>query len=286
MSLLTWIHDSIGVDGQRGAEVRTQCPKCGHSNFYFNLNKQVGHCHSASCHWNPRLKDLIEHVGYGPEKIGFYQPRIEKPVVEAEIELPGGVLPVLFYEGPILMTNNEVAYEYLKGRNIADSTIVRFEIQATGNRIFLSVREAGKLESYVSRSINKKGYLYPEGGRHSRTLLGFDECKLWDRLVLVENSFVSLWLRGENCSTNFGSHLSTFQIDKIKNSKIKRVIILWDEGAEIAAEKAVRALRSAGVRAITLSINGQPDDHSIEEIREFIKKAEGAIDNRGVFVYG
>jgi len=286
MSLLTWIHDSIGVDGQRGAEVRTQCPKCGHSNFYFNINKQVGHCHSASCHWNPRLKDLIEHVGYGPEKIGFYQPRIEKPVVEAEIELPGGVLPVLFYDGPTLMTNNEAAYEYLKGRNIADKEILRFEIEAKGNRVYLSVREAGKLESYVSRSITTKGYLYPEGGRHSKTLLGWDESKYWSKITLVENSFVSLALRSEYCSTNFGSCLSVEQIEKVKNSRVQQVIIMWDEGAEIAAEKAVLSLRSAGVRAIAVRIKGQPDDHSIEEIREFIKKAEGAIDNRGVFVYG
>ena len=83
---------------------------------------------------------------------------------------------------------------------------------------------------------------------------------MWDKLVLVENTFVSMWLRDLNCTTNFGSHLSDVHVDKLVRSKVKHVTFLWDEGAN--AQKAQRKLKEAGVPSTVIFIKGQPDDHT------------------------
>jgi hypothetical protein len=55
----------------------------------------------------------------------------------------------------------------------------------------------------------------------------------------------------------------------IARSKIKEVAILWDEGAEKKAEKAVKKLHRRGVRAAYWLIKGQPDDHPVEDVKEW-----------------
>jgi hypothetical protein len=113
-------------------------------------------------------------------------------------------------------------------------------------------------------------YLYHAGAKTGIYILGWDECELWGRLSLIENTFVSLSLRQSiQATTVFGSNVSDTQADMIARSKIKEVAILWDEGAEKKAEKAVKKLHSRGVRASYWIIKGQPDDHPVETVKEW-----------------
>lgn len=116
----------------------------------------------------------------------------------------------------------------------------------------------------------KLRYKYAPGVKTNNYIFGWDECTLWPELTLVENTFNSIWLRNHiNCSTNFGSHLSDRQIELIASSKaIKTVLLLWDEGAEISAQKAVKRLRNAGIASCLARIKGQPDNHSLETLVE------------------
>jgi hypothetical protein len=284
-SLENWLSATIGIDQKVGSEIQTKCPKCGRDSFYFNLNKKVGWCHHAKCHWSPNLRALTEHVGFGPDDDpGFY----ERPVGQQRpmVALPDNIEPVLFHRQGQLLTSYPEAYRYVLGRNVADRRILGFALQTDGRRVYLPVQEEGRLLSYVSRSIQVevKGYLYPKGGRHGETILGWDEAKHWPYLVLVENSFVSLWLRDHFVSTNFGSHLSLHQLAKIQKSKVKRVVILWDEGAGGAAQKAVLRLRELGIPACYVRIKGQPDDYPEGRIKEAINLGLAGTAGRQPFV--
>ena len=138
-------------------------------------------------------------------------------------------------------------------------------------RVYVPVYYKEKLVSYVGRDIlglTPYRYKYPKGSKISEHFLGWDEAKLWNKLTLVENTFVSIWLRNYlNCTTNFGSHLSEKQIEKIKKMKhLESVAIMWDKGAEERAENACLKLACLGIPAAYARLKGQPDDYTLEEI--------------------
>ena len=63
------------------------------------------------------------------------------------------------------------------------------------------------------------------------------------------------------------------QIDKLLKSKARKVVILWDEGAEVLAHEVCTTLRKKGLPATYCRITGQPDDHSIEYLRDLVSEA-------------
>jgi DNA primase len=95
---------------------------------------------------------------------------------------------------------------------------------------------------------------------------------MWDSIVLVENTFVSMWLRDLNATATFGSHLSDTHIDKLVHSKIKHVTFLWDGGTEYATEIAAKKLKKLGIPSNVIALPGkkQPDDYSKDDIKEMI----------------
>jgi hypothetical protein len=144
------------------------------------------------------------------------------------------------------------------------------------------VYDEGKLVQYNSRRVDKskppeawfqagpKPYKYASGHPITDYFLGWDECKLWDRLVLVENTFVSMWLRDLHCTATFGSHLSDTHIYKIIHSRVDHVTFLWDEGTAFASQKAQRKLKDLGVQSNVIHIHGQPDDHDKQLLEKHI----------------
>ena len=272
MRIGQWLKQAFEVDQVVGQEYKFPCPRCGGDNFYFNTAKKLGFCHHADCHWSPKVQDLIDKIGYGPEVDGGYLPPIEPLVKTRAIlptELPEDSRPVIASIDGVECTYNEDAYKYLLGRGLTKRDIIRFNIQTTSERIYVPVYETVNdkvtMISYVSRGIYKKGYLYPSGGTQTMTLFGWDEAKHWPNLLLVENTFVSIWLRDKfHCVSTFGSHLSKEQIIKISQSAAKEVVFAWDGGSEASAQKAVRRLREVGKNAIFLKLpnKSQPDDYS------------------------
>ena len=95
---------------------------------------------------------------------------------------------------------------------------------------------------------------------------------------MIENTFNSIWLRDSfHCTTNFGSHLSKEHIRKLVNSNVKSVVFLWDEGAHLRSESAVRSLKKEGIRCVSVKIRGQPDAYQIEKLKAIIEQARQVI---------
>lgn len=266
--ILHWLKGSFAVESVKGNEVKMPCPICEHPNFYFNIRKRTGWCHRASCHWTPKLKDLIDHVGYGPEDAGWV-PREEKENKPTKVELPYSTLIYNYtcYDNFALMA--------LMKRGLPKTDIIGFGLRSSYNYIYIPIYYQGKLVQYVGRRIDRskphepwntdgQRYRYASGVSITNYLFNWDYFKYHRTIGLVENTFNAIMY---GFSSNFGSHLSDNQADMIQRSAVRAVAIIWDEGTEEKAEKAVNKLRARGVRAAYASIKKQPDDHSINTIR-------------------
>jgi len=272
-ALRAYLHRTSGVIGEPAPdEIRTHCPLCGGDKLFFNVNKQVGVCHKASCEWHGRVfvSDLIEVFGFTPDQGGDW----ENPdkTIRLKIDLPGW--PVLEMHGSDKLTYYQEALDYLRGRGIDDLTIMNWRLTCDGERIYVPIFDCdGCLVNFNSRLLpgrsGGKKYLYCAGSKTSYYLLGWKECRDWDDLALVENTFVSLAYRARmHCSTSFGSNISDVQADLIAESGVKRVALLWDENAEPGADRALRKLHERGVAAAYWKILGQPDDYPTEWVEE------------------
>ncbi len=283
-TLIDWFHRTSGVNGQPTPdEVKTTCPLCGGDVLYFNVRKQVGVCHSAGCEWHDKvfLHELIEVFGFAPSQHGEWEDAPEH--LQKEVTLPG--YPVLFRDSNReLMTNSEPSLEYLRGRGIDDLVTLNWGLTCDGERIFVPIFDMdGSLRNYNSRLLpgfQGKKYLYCVGAKTSHYILGWGECRDWEDLALVENTFVSLAYRGRmHCATTFGSNVSELQADLIAESGIKRVAILWDENAEAGADRALKKFDERGVRAAYWKIRGQPDDYPIDWVAEKCAEIKQAADS-------
>lgn len=269
-----WLLTAFAVNKRNGAELQFNCPECDHPSFYFNVKKQIGFCHRATCRETFTLDKLIDKVGHSPTLAG-YMPELDTPMyTQKEIKLPKEAKQI---------EHEDTAVAALAYRGVTWDHIKKFRIHQDDQRLYVPVYEGGELRQYNSRRVDKtkapeewfeagpKPYKYASGHPITNYFLGFDEARLWDRIVLVENTFVSMWLRDLNATACFGSHLSDTHIDKLLHSNIKHVTFLWDAGTEYASQKAQRKLKALGIPSKVVCIERQPDNHTKEEIKELLK---------------
>lgn len=282
--LSSWLNKCFSITGTSGDEVQFNCPKCDHDSFFFNLKKKIGYCHRASCHWTPTIKDLNRYTRtqFGNTVLEEHEPVPEPEKVE--IKLPEDCLPLVELKEGVMLTKFPNAIEGLRARNLSPEKIYRYRLMFNGIRVYVPVYYEGKLVNYVGRrafwkdaELEKAGvpkYEYCKGAKTQHYIFNWDEARFWPRLTFTENTFNAMWL-SDVChgSTNFGSSLSKTQIELIVSSKVKSVVLLWDEGAEKNADKAVNLLRGRGVPAIFIKIKGQPDQYPQAQILEWVTNA-------------
>jgi len=173
-------------------------------------------------------------------------------------------------------TKNQKVVEKVSERGVSIDNQFSFGLTSTEDRVYIPVYEEGKLVNYVGRLFwwlpftSPQRYTYAKGVSTSDYFFNWDSASKWSELSLVENSFNAIWLHKFQCTTNFGSHLSQTQIDKILNSNIESIVLLFDEGADKSAEKAVNRLKEKGIPAVYVKIKGQPDNHPEEYIKGLI----------------
>ena len=273
-----WLKGAFAVNRKNGYELQFDCPVCDHASCYFNVDKAIGYCHRASCRTSFTLEDMIDHVGYGPELAG-YTPALDsmlKDQTSSPVQLPRSAKQIERADIDMIMA--------LGTREVTWDHIVQFKIHHDDKRVYVPIYEGGELRQYNSRRIDKskepedyfdageKPYRYASGHPITRYFLGWDECRYWDSIVLVENTFVSMWLRDLHATATFGSHLSDTHVDKLVHSNIDLVTFIWDGGTGYATERAVRKLKMKGIPSKVVSLPGkkQPDDYYKSDILEMI----------------
>lgn len=266
----------------KAGEVQLPCPKCGHPSFFFNTRKGVGFCHRAKCGWSPTRSQI--------EKLTGKPFQVDVPVVVAAqhehgpLDFPPDVVPLLDQNlRPHCEVCEDTVQHLERDRHVPRDRQLHFGIRSSENRIYVPVIENGVLVNYVGRVkwwINSSAprYQYAHGVSTSEYLFNWDVFRTREQAALVENTFNALWLRPYGVTTNFGSHLSVVQAEKIAYSRVSRVLILWDEGAEPKAEKAVKLLRGYGVAAAYVRLVGQPDGHREECLASILQGGFEALE--------
>lgn len=242
--------ESMPVDGT--PEIRLQCPDCKVSQrkyedfkLYFNVTKKTGFC--QRCKWKggfeqllralnasgfvntvPSLKELknaLKGKDDGKDS-AMLRGRNEN---ERSSILPKGIIPAW---------KHKKARRYLYKRGLGRKQIERYGIFYCpvgyfAKRIIIPVfDEAGNYKTFVARDITGRAeqkYLYPKGCRVGQLLYNLDSIrKERRRLVwLVEGVFDAYHVRPYGCAT-FGKHITNKQIDLLRESGIRKVVILWD----------------------------------------------------------
>ena len=282
-SLEQWLGKSFSIIGKSGREIQFPCPKCKHPSFFFNLDKKIGYCHRAGCHWKPRIKDLnrFTRTQFG----NLVTDEADLPAVPAvvKIELPTSE-PLIIKQDGVLKTRFPSAVEGLAKRHLSGQILSRFNLHYDGTYIYVPVYYEGKLVNYVGRrafhldkELEAAGipkYQYCTGAKTQHYLFNWDQVRLQDKVTFTENTFNAMWLTDTLWgSTNFGSSLSRTQMELIRFSRIQSVVLLWDEGAELRAGKAIQSLNKLGINACAVWLKGQPDSHSFEQLGEWVTKA-------------
>jgi hypothetical protein len=275
-----WLKGAFAVNRKNGSELQFDCPICDHASCYFNVEKQIGFCHRASCRTTFDMDKMIDLIGSGPELAGYSPFNCTvKDQAYSPVELPRSAKHIEGDEIDVL--------EALSTRGVTWDHVVQFKIHHDEKRLYVPIYEGGELRQYNSRRIDKRKspkdwfkagenpYRYASGHPVTHYFLGWDECKMWDRIVLVENTFVSMWLRDLNATATFGSHLSDTHIDKLVHSRIKHVTFLWDGGTGFATEKAAKKLKQLGIPSKVVNLPGkkQPDDYDKSDILEMINES-------------
>lgn len=276
MTLLRWLNKHFEVKEYKNSEALLVCPSCFKPKLYFNVNKKVGHCHWDRCKYHingVKLITLIQLAGDRPDTLPVWADEEPPPVVQ-EVSLPEDSIPVVAMKDGKYFTFHMDALAALSKRGITPEAVHRFDIHIDNNRVYIPIYQSGVLRQYVGRAhwwLPKQSeirYKYASGISIKKFLFNYDAVKRWDRVTLVENTFNGIWLRDLKFTSNFGSDLSAEQIQLLSRSNVKSVALLWDEGAEVAAEKSVNRLTKHGIPASFGVIRRQPDDHPIEWLEQ------------------
>ncbi len=268
-------------------EAQFPCPRCQHPNFYFNMRKRVGYCHHANCHYSPDMDELVAIAGCAPD-VSFATSDVpiatEEP--DVEITLPEDARQIIHMEDGLLCTDYPRASDQISLRGVVHAAQYRYNIHIGSDRVYIPVYQDGKLVSYVGRAVwwlpyePFQRYKYPKGTKIANYIFDWDRAKTWTQLTLVENTFNAMWLNRDYTTTNFGSHLSDRQIETIIHGRAGMegsILLMWDEGADKSAAKAVKKLQQRGIRAGYVKIDGQPDDHARQTLCGYIDRAHREI---------
>lgn len=266
------------------SEVKINCPRCGHPNFYFNPAKGVGFCHRDRCHWSPGRTELLKHV---PDTALLLADLPDSPAASrdnaTETRLPEGSAPLFPSDGSSPSPSAEVALQRLsEDRGISREVIKRFNVHHTDGRVIVPVYLEGELRAWLGRAKwwlrtqPSMRYKYPKGVNMGNLIFSWDAQRLRERVLIVENTFNAMWLTNIGGVSIFGSHLTSAQVKLISTSRVSSVAMLLDEGAERGAEDACTRLRACGVPAAYGRLRGQPDDHSLEAVEQMAEQVHRA----------
>ncbi len=286
-SIVKWLSRCFQLDDLIRNEALIVCPRCKRPKLYFNVKKKIGHCHYDKCAYHAQpvlLEDLIQIVGYGPEDDpGWVSWKNETTdSTSSKISLPEGAHALVELEAGIYKTRFPVANQAVMKRGVLSEDQYRFNLHFDGRYVYIPVYVDGRMVQYVGRAAwwfesRVPRYNYGEGYKISNLLFNWDTCKRWPKITCVENTFNAIAYRNELYSVStFGSHLSDTQANLIAGSAAESVALLWDEGADRGAAKAVRKLKKLGIPAAFGRMTGQPDDHPLEWLCEAAGKVHDA----------
>jgi 5S rRNA maturation endonuclease (ribonuclease M5) len=274
----------------RTREIQCDCLFCGkEQHMYVSMDTQMFDC--KRCHESGTIYKLLRHIDklyllggatvVENERILSIRERQEKIEEDEDTAVPEVRLPVGFK----VLRNS---CEYLLGRNISPDLCVYYGIGMTNlveryrNYIIIPIREDNKVVGFVGRYANKNvpnNKLRYSNSLHTdfaKLLLGYDEI-ITDKtntVILVEGAFdkfaVDRYLQLQKddlikCVCTFGKKISKYQIQKLQDKHIERVILLYDFDAVREMKRYSRELEDNFLTNITFTTKKDIDECTREE---------------------
>lgn len=279
----------------RSDQLRGRCPlhgEGGEDAFYASLSKNAYHCFYCQAHGNVldfvagmehcsvreaalRLQDWI-HAGHLRVR--------ERPAIQL-VPKEEGVNPPLSFS----LQGVDAGHPYLAHRGIVRATADRFGVGfypgpgLMSDRIVIPIHDAqGRLVAYSGRSLNEAvpRYKLPRGFRKSKVLFNLHRAAACGQtsVVVVEGFFDCMKVDQSGWKSVvalMGSSLSPEQ-EQLLLEHFQRVVLCLDGDAAGKAGTFAIIARLAGkchVHAIRLSHGQQPDQLTVEQIKQYLKAA-------------
>lgn len=264
------------------------CPFCGkEGHFYINKVTQVWDCkrcgESGNIYKLLRFFDklyLVQGTSVEVRETIRGLREVEEAEEETLTQLPEISMPVGWK--PFSKPN-----AYLQGRGVTLSIAQRYEMGETRmlskfkNYILIPIRDEGRICGFIGRYADKHvpdgklRYNNSVGTQFAQLLFGYDEITDNTKtVVLVEGVFdkiaVDRYLHLWNdelvrCCCTFGKKISSAQILKLKQKKIRRVVLLYDFDAVKEMKKYGIILNQDFITDIVFTTKKDIDECTPEE---------------------
>ena len=256
--------------------------------MYVSMDTQMFDC--KRCHESGTIYKILRHIDklylldgatvYDEERLVSIREHQEEQVIEEdtvkEVRLPVGFK---------ILRNS---CEYLLGRNITPELCVYYGIGMTNlvdryrNYVIIPIKDNGVVAGFVGRYANKNvpdNKLRYSNSLHTdfaKLLLGYDEIikDKTNTVILVEGAFdkfaVDRYLNLYKddlikCVCTFGKKISEFQIKKLQDKHIERIILLYDFDAVKEMKRYGRELESNFLTNVTFTTKKDIDECTREE---------------------
>lgn len=187
---------------------------------------------------------------------------------------------------------------YFRERGIGPKKAVRYglgwcEDGYFANRLVVPVTSAGETAFFVARWMaakppkcggkylpckrcggveehkKLKKTLYPRGARPGRYLFNYDRARHCQTIRVVEGVLDAIHV-GKSAVATFGTSLSQYQLELLMRTAAAEITIMWDRDAiDKARELALRLSDLWRVRVVELPDERDPDEHTLEHLRDF-----------------
>lgn len=269
-----------------------QCPSCGDSkwHFYFNADKEVGHC--KKCGYSPNRRRLVRDLDLEDETPSLIETLVDRLDAFDRVLAVSGLddsddpdcvdIPIPLPDKMVPAWRSSDAMSYLRKRRVSLADVHLYEMSFVSkgrlhDRIVLPIRDiTGSVKGYVARTIkpdvNPK-YRYPAGLQVSHFLYGEDLIrKGCEEVVVVEGPFDRIRV-GKDCVASFGKNLSEAQVDKLMSFEPKSVVLMWDPDAKKEAENTgITLSHYFPTRIVHLPEGSDPGSLDPRTIRSLIRR--------------
>jgi hypothetical protein len=275
------------------------CPSYGSGKspkLYFNVESGVGFCFRCQSPYS--MVDLVRvrlaiSWGAAKEKVdawrGVHIPKEgllnHLRELQREKRVEKDVLPVVELPEEFIPCDKDHFPAYVRSRMTLESAR-RYRVGYCAHgyfqgRMIVPVYMPDGLRTFVARLMRKtphlaktKKVLGPKGAKNSLALFNYQALRRHESIVLVEGVFDAIY-GGSNFLALLGTHISSYQVDLIRQSPVKDVVVLFDADARYKAFKTARALGMALPRATVrvAYVKRDPDEIAHPALLRIVKRA-------------
>ena len=235
MALLELRDLGTGKPAANGREIRFCCKQCGDTDFklYVNMRKGVYNC--FKCGFKGHIK--VDR--------GFIPIEARSTLVEAPSELEPDFDNRFELGTESIVQRQGLQYWFRRGFTLADAA--HFGIMMNADKVSISIPvhdEYGEFKFYQERlltPIGKKKYHFPHGARVSELLFGIHRAWNRDVICLVEGVMDAMAI-GNAGVCIFGKQLHDAQLEILRKSPVKKILLWLDPDARAESFKAMNRL--------------------------------------------